>query len=322
MLETRVKNLEGGMGENRDAVPECQAPQEHASSHTDLKAQSDTKGAQVHMLSNLIASAYVPAVQPQALASLSPLVSSDRDDATLTECHAPSAEVLVEVIQCRDKSVNGLFAWVYTHNQRPVYRSLSAAPRYMYYTASMPAWSGWWIAEAMDSDGFLEWFKQPSDASLPTFCKNGEHGSKVTQAKLTAKAVERISMIGDQAEKDAIRQKMMEHFGDTYTELEGSQRGLLSKTSPVIGVAQALEAQQRAIQVLHGQLAAETQLREAAEAHAHTMEEAFDTLQLRIKAQLPSVPVISKLSSCIMKAKLAESALKPESIDIDDRITA
>lgn len=60
--------------------------------------------------------------------------------------------------------------------------------------------------------------------------------------------------------------------------------------SPVAGVAHALEAQQQAIQLLHSQLSSETQRREAAETHAQTMEEAFETLQLRLQAQLPGSP--------------------------------
>merc|ERR1719428_2596261 len=79
---------------------------------------------------------------------------------------------------------------------------------------------------------------------------------------------------------------MVEGFGSTFTRLDGSQRGLMSKTSPVVGIAHTLEAQQRAMQLLHSQLAAETQRREAAESHALTMEEAFQTLQLRLQMGL------------------------------------
>merc|ERR1712232_1192409 len=108
-------------------------------------------------------------------------------------------------------------------------------------------------------------------------------------ATLTKEVVQKISMISNQHEKVQIRSKLIEAFGPAVTKLEGSQRGLMSKTSPVVGIAHALEAQQRAIQLLHSQLSAETQRREAAEAHAQTMEEAFETLQLRISMQLPNV---------------------------------
>merc|ERR1712232_1273049 len=88
-------------------------------------------------------------------------------------------------------------------------------------------------------------------------------------------------------ERAAIRKRLTEAFGPLFAKVEGHQRGMLAKTSAVVAIAHALEAQQRAIQLLHSQLAVASQHRQAAEVHAQTMEEAFETLQLRIQAQLP-----------------------------------
>jgi hypothetical protein len=142
----------------------------------------------------------------------------------------------------------------------------------------------------MGSEDYVEWFREPVNAKLPVYCRQGELGSRVVEAHLSREVLQKISKVGNQAEKATIRHKLTEAFGAVFTKLDGSQRGLMSKTSPVVGIAHALEAQQRAIQLLTSQLSSETQRREAAETHAQTMEEAFETLQLRITAQLPGSP--------------------------------
>jgi hypothetical protein len=245
-----------------------------------------------HMLSQLLASTYAPPVPPTTY--FEPREDIQEDIQTLELNPQGNAELLVDVIECADKQTNGTFAWVGSCNDRPLYRLLGPQPRYLYYAEVDPAWAGWWIADKMGSEDYVEWFREPVDAVLPVYCRKGELGSRVVEAKLTREVVQKISKIGNQAEKLTVRTKLTEAFGATFTKLDGSQRGLMSKTSPVVGVAHALEMQQRAIQLLHSQLSAETQRREAAETHAQTMEEAFETLQLRIQAQLPGSPAAVK----------------------------
>merc|ERR1711879_1135958 len=198
-------------------------------------------------------------------------------------------EILVEIVDCRDNGTNGTFAYVGVCNKRPLYRLLGPEPRYLYHAEIDRSWAGWWIADKLGSEEYVEWFKEPADAHLPTYCKKGELGGRVVTAFLTKDVAQKIAMVSNQQEKLTIRSKLTEAFGPQFTRLEGSQRGLMAKTSPIVGLAHTLEAQQRSIQMLHSSLSAEIHRREAAEAHAQTMQEAFETLQLRISMQLPNV---------------------------------
>lgn len=236
-----------------------------------------------HMLSKLLASTYAPPVAPAAL--YEPREDLQEDIGQLGKQSRP--ELLVEVVDCMDKDTNGIFACVGRCNDRPLYRLLGVKPRYLYYSQEDVAWAGWWISDKTGSENYVEWFKDPAEARLPVFCRKGELGSRVVEAALTPEVLQNISQISSQAEKTTIRSALTEAFGSRFIKMDGSQRGLMSKTSPVVAVAHAMEAQQRAIQFLHSQLAAETQRREAAEVHAQTMEEAFEMLQLRIQAKMP-----------------------------------
>merc|ERR1719162_2115370 len=100
-----------------------------------------------------------------------------------------------------DKGTNGTFAWVGTCNSRPLYRLLGPQPRYLYYASVDPAWAGWWIADKMGSEDYVEWFREPMDATLPVYCRKGELGSRVVETKLTRDVLYKISKIGNQAEK-------------------------------------------------------------------------------------------------------------------------
>eukprot|EP00929_Paragymnodinium_shiwhaense_P113348 TRINITY_DN81622_c0_g1_i1.p1 TRINITY_DN81622_c0_g1~~TRINITY_DN81622_c0_g1_i1.p1 ORF type:complete len:799 (+),score=259.03 TRINITY_DN81622_c0_g1_i1:120-2516(+) len=237
-----------------------------------------------HMLSQLLASSYAPPVPPTTFYE-----KREDEDGTEDTDGRPlvNTELLIKVVDCKDKSANGVYAWVGECNKRALFRLLGSQPRYLYYAAIDPAWQGWWVADKMGSSDYVEWFSQPSEATLPIYCRKGELGSRIVEVGLNREILQKISEIDSQDEKAAIRRRLMEAFGAQFSKLDGSQRGLMSKTSPVVAVAHALEAQQRAIQLLHGQLALETQHREAAEMHASTMEEAFETLHLRIQAQLP-----------------------------------
>jgi len=235
-----------------------------------------------HMLGRLLASTYAPPVPPTMYYETRDGIDMGTDNGD----KKTNPSLLVDIVDCSDKMSNGTYASVGEHNKRPLYRLLGPEPRYLYYWDD-PAWAGWWIADKLGSEDYVEWFKSPAEAQLPTYCQKGELGSKVSEIEMSAEVTNRISMISNQAEKDTIRKKFGEAFGHTFTKLEGTNRGLMSKTSPVVGIAQALESQQRALQVLHSQLSAETQRREAAEAHAQTMEEAFETLQLRITMAIP-----------------------------------
>lgn len=251
-------------------------------------ALSTNAGTEVntHMLSQLLASTYAAPVPPGTYFEM----REDNNDDLLPPNGKRQTDpaILVDIVECADKTTNGTFAWIGTCNNRPLYRLLAPEPRYLYFAEVDPAWAGWWVADKMGSEGYVEWFREPADAKLPVYCRKGELGSRVVEAELTREIAQKLGKVSSQAEKTTIRSKLTEVFGAHFTKLEGSQRGLMSKTSPVVGVAHALEAQQRAIQLLHSQLGAETQRREAAEAHASTMEEAFETLQLRIQAKLPS----------------------------------
>jgi len=118
-------------------------------------------------------------------------------------------------------------------------------------------------------------------------------------------------MIGSHEERDAIRGRLGNAFGELFIKLEAANRGLATATSPVLSVARAMEAQQRAIQLLHSRLAAEAQHREAAEAHARALEDAFDTLQLRIQAQLPGPPTMATLQEMQAAGGERASAVPP-----------
>jgi len=259
-----------------------------------------------HMLSQLLASTYAPPVAPSTYYEQ----REDLDEAPPPGIATSNPELLVDVVDCQDKTTNGTFAWVGECNRRPLYRLLGAEPRYLYYAEVDPTWAGWWIADKMGAEDYLEWFSRPQEAKLPIYCKKGELGSRVIETKLSREVVSKISLISSQNEKVAIRTKLTEAFGPYFLKMEGTQRGLMSRTSPVVAVAHAMEAQQRAIQLLHSQLAAESQRRTAAEDHAQTMEEAFETLQLRLQAQFPGAtsqsPKAHKMAS---KSRLESSGM-------------
>jgi len=262
-------------------------PQWASATATTMAPASVGSEVNTHILSQLIASTYAPSVPPTTY--FEPREDKG-EDLILPGKPLMNPELLVEVVECLDSSTNGTFAWVGDCNKRPLYRLLGPEPRYLYYASVDPTWAGWWIADKMGSEDYVEWFRDPSDAKLPVYCKKGELGSRIVEVELTQEVVQKISTISNQPEKSTIRSKLTEAFGAQFTKLEGTQRGLMSKTSPVVAVAHALEAQQRAIQLLHSQLSSVSKRCQAAEAHAQTMEEAFDTLQLRIQAQLPGNP--------------------------------
>lgn len=217
-------------------------------------------------------------------------------------------EILIEIYGCQDVKTNGTYAWVGDCNKRPLYRILGPEPRYLYYAEVDPTWAGWWIALRMGSEDYVEWFREPSDAKIPVYCKQGELGGRVQHARFTREVIDKLAKVVNMNEQAAIRKKLTEGFGAAFLRLDSTQRGIMSKASPVVGIAHALEAQQKALQLLHGRLAAETQRREAAEAHAQTMEEAFETLQLRIQAQLPNVPSLSAIKPpTVMRDYLRET---------------
>jgi hypothetical protein len=236
-----------------------------------------------HMLSQVLASSYAPPVAPHSYYE----PREDQAEEDTDPAPATNDELLIDIVGCTDKSTNGTFAWVGTCNKRPMYRILGAEPRYLYYADIDPTWAGWWIASKAGSDDYIEWFRQPQDAKLPIYCKAGELGSHIVATELTKQVAQKICTLNSQQEKQTIRAKLVEGFGPAFTKLEGTQRGLMSKTSPVVSIAHTLEAQQRTIQMLHSQLTVTSQARDAAETHAQTMEEAFETLQLRIQAKLP-----------------------------------
>jgi hypothetical protein len=241
-----------------------------------------TSEMNTQMLTQLMASSYAAPVPPTNF--FEPREDSTEDTDAKPACNP---ELLIEIVDCKDKTANGTYANVGVCNKRPLYRLVGQEPRYLYFACVDPTWQGWWISDKMGAEDYVEWFSQPSEAKLPIYCKRGELGSRVVEANLTRELVQQISLIGSQSEKATIRKKLMEAFGATFSKLDGTQRGLMAKTSPVVGVAHALESQQRAIQLLHSQLSLETKHRQAAEAHALTMEEAFETLHLRIQAQIP-----------------------------------
>lgn len=268
----------------------------HCATGTGWFSQSNSGGKELntHMLSQVLASSYAPPVPPA-------LYYEPREDQPEEGAPMINPQLLIEVVECQDKATNGIFAWVGDCNRRPLYRLLSAEPRYLYYAEVDPTWAGWWVADKMGAEDYCEWFREPSNAQLPIYCRRGELGSRVVECELTREVVQKIQHISVQHEKVAIRKRLTEAFGAAFTKLEGSQRGLMSKTSPVVSVAHALEAQQRAIQLLHSQLSVETQRREAAESHALTMEEAFETLQLRMQAQFrePSLEALQAPTKAI-----------------------
>eukprot|EP00928_Gymnodinium_smaydae_P061947 TRINITY_DN458_c1_g1_i1.p1 TRINITY_DN458_c1_g1~~TRINITY_DN458_c1_g1_i1.p1 ORF type:complete len:815 (-),score=156.77 TRINITY_DN458_c1_g1_i1:236-2680(-) len=235
--------------------------------------------AGTHFLSQLMASTYAAPILPT-------MYCEPREDED-TDGPVVNADLLISISECKDPSANGPYARVGDCNSRPLYRMLGPQPRYMYFAAVDKAWQGWWIADKTGSHDYIEWFSHPSDAQLPIYCDKGTLGSRVQSVALTKEIAQKIGTISCQQEKTAIRDRFTEAYGQQFAKLDGSQRGLMAKTSPVVAVAHALEAQQRAIQLLHAQLAAATQHREAAELHAQTMEEAFEELQLRLRASLP-----------------------------------
>jgi len=238
-----------------------------------------------HMLSQLSASAFAPAV---------PLASTfERQEDEVTP-PPPDAALLVEVADCQDSLSNGIFAWIGTCNLRPMYRLLGPEPRYLHYFEADIA-SHWRIVDKTGSEDFIERFRLPADAALPVACEQGDMGGRVVEARLTAEVLQRVSTVSSQEERATIRDKFAEVYGQKFVALEGQGRGLISGASPVVAVAHALEAQQRALQLFHQQLKAEIQRRESSERHARNMEEAFVTLQLKIQAQLPAPPSVSSL---------------------------
>jgi len=278
--EVAKQSREAALAKTADAASAAAAPS---------LAMTNTAEVNTHMLASIVGSSYAAPVPP---ATYFEPGDDEADEAELQNKPKSNPELLVAVVDCQDRTTNGTFAWVGDLGSRPLYRLLGSEPRYLYYAEVDPTWAGWWIADKLGSQDYVEWFKEPHDARLPIYCSRGELGSRVIPQHLTREVVQKLALISNHHEKVTIRSKLIEEFGSMVTKLEGTQRGLMSKTSPVVGIAHALEAQQRAIQLLHSQLAAETQRREAAEAHSQTMEEAFETLQLRISMQLPNVQAL------------------------------
>lgn len=261
---------------------------------TELSTIPPVTEAATHMLSHLVASSYAPPMP----ANLYDEPREDEDYEEFADEVATSPELLVEIVDCQDKMTNGTFAWVGSGNGRPFYRLLGPEPRYLYYAEVDPTWAGWWVADKMGSEDYVEWFKDSGPGSmLPVMCGKGEFGSRVVTTRISEEVVQRIALISNYYEKTTIRTKFTDVYGEKVLKCESKHLGLRSKTPAAVGIAHALEAQQQAIQMLHGQIAAETQRREAAEAHAQTMEEAFETLQLRISVQLPHVQTMPQLQA-------------------------
>lgn len=89
-------------------------------------------------------------------------------------------------------------------------------------------------------------------------------------------------------ERAALRTKFVETFGKLLLDCEFSSRYTPpSRSPPVLQIARLLEAQQHAISLLRNELSGEVLRRQVAEKHASTIEEAFETLHLRVQAQFP-----------------------------------
>mmetsp|Transcript_23059 Transcript_23059/g.65544 ORF Transcript_23059/g.65544 Transcript_23059/m.65544 type:complete len:721 (-) Transcript_23059:82-2244(-) len=290
----------GGVAERSGALPsfsktgQTQAPTTTTTTMAYTGSFAPGSEFTTQMLHQLLASTFAPSAKYGSL-------EEEEEGA----CPSSPA-VLVRITKCEDASSNGVFAWVGECHSRPMYRLLGPEPRYLHYVDKDIA-SGWVIVDRMGTQEPTERFLKPTDAEIPIACEVGEKGGRVSETRLTRAIVGRISMISSLEEKDAIRAKLNQEFGAAFQELEVSQRGLLSRAGPVLAVARALEAQQRSIQLLHTQLSSEAQRREAAETHARTMEEAFETLQLRIQTQLASPPTVAALQ------ELSKAAMPPAS---------
>jgi len=236
---------------------ESEFPRNHAASATDGRSR---EGVNTRMLSNLL--------------TCTPQVSSMASSSSTPELRP---EVLVEV-DSPDKVSSGTFVVAGRCNARPFYRLLSAEPRYLYY-AEGDSWAGWWIAEKLGADQYVERFQ--SAGALPTSCGVGELGSRVVACPLTHHVVQTLSLVSDHSEKSTIHGMLTETFGSL-------PRAEASNLSPLVGVSKTIEAHQQAFQALHAQLAAEIKLRQEAEERADRMEDAFEALQLRLSMQVPA----------------------------------
>ncbi|CAK0834582.1 unnamed protein product [Prorocentrum cordatum] len=241
-----------------------------------------------HLLSQYFSPPCAQPVPPAAV----PDGPTEHSDGDIAETHS---EVIVEVTGCQDAMTNGTYVWIGVSNLRPVYRLLGPEPRYLHYTEVSVA-SGWQIVSKMGgAQEPVERFRGSLDDSLPVHCKAGDLGSRVVDTGLSAQVAGRISMISCGEERTTIRSKLAAVFGRYFTQLEAQHRVLASGSPAVVSVACTLEAQQRAVRRIGGQLAAEVQRREAAEAQLRCVEEAFETLQLRMQAQLPQRPACAAL---------------------------
>lgn len=196
---------------------------------------------------------------------------------------APS-ELIVDIANSKDNRSNGPYALAGTCNCRPFYRLLGPSKRYLFFAHGANAWTGWWVAESLGSEEYVDRFVDASGSSAPSSC-TGVLGSRLTPGTPTPEVFQNISLVSDHYEKVAIRSKFAEVLGDQVASLE--QRA--PHQPGIVGVARVLEAHQRALQLLHGQLSTETKRRLAAEEQAHLMEDAFEALQLRLSMTLPSV---------------------------------
>jgi hypothetical protein len=196
---------------------------------------------------------------------------------------------LVDLVDCQDKGSNGTFAWVGEYHSRPLYRLLGPQPRYLYFwdDPKDETWCGWWIAEQTGANDYIEWFKNKSKSDLPMELGAGELGGKVQEACLTLQTVEMIGLVSNKYEEMTIRAKLAEGFGKGFHALEKSFR-TRSLNSATASVAKAFESQQRALEILTEKLTEEQTLREAAEARAREMEEAFRQLQAKVSAFIPT----------------------------------
>eukprot|EP00811_Abedinium_folium_P026448 NODE_3895_length_1965_cov_6.330794.p1 GENE.NODE_3895_length_1965_cov_6.330794~~NODE_3895_length_1965_cov_6.330794.p1 ORF type:complete len:596 (-),score=184.89 NODE_3895_length_1965_cov_6.330794:178-1842(-) len=218
------------------------------------------------------------------------LAAATYDANALTACveeedEAPllDAGILVEVVDCPNEPTNGVYVCVGSYSDRPMYRLLSQEePRYLYCTTDA-VWAGWWISDEVGSTDFIEWFRHPACAMRPAGLSKGEQGSRVIEVPLTSSIIDKVEVLSDVKEKTEIRGKLLETFGPNFSKLDSTQ---MVEVSPVAGVAQTLEAQQRTIRLLHTHLATMTKRCEAAEVHSRTMQDAFEKLHLEFGAHL------------------------------------
>ena len=136
----------------------------------------------------------------------------------------------------KDKRSNGPYALAGTCNCRPFYRLLGPSKRYLFFAHGANAWTGWWVAESLGSEEYVDRFVDASGSSAPSSC-TGVLGSRLTPGTPTPEVFQNISLVSDHYEKVAIRSKFAEVLGDQVASLE--QRA--PHQPGIVGVARVLE---------------------------------------------------------------------------------